>query len=318
MRHCRVVKQNRVVKQGRVLLSLIAVSLVALSVSAQGTIQAEVPSDPGQQINWNERAPWSGRTPSLPPEAQQQAGFRIFDNVFYVGLKRVSSYLITTSEGLVLIDAAFAQTTDFVLDNVRLMGFDPGDIKYILITHSHADHYGGAARIQQLTGARVGMSLKDWEVVERSQSGAQTPPGGGPILQRDLILKDGDTLKIGEAVLKFYVTPGHTPGATSIEFQAKSGGKSYRGLSPGGLGVRFGREWTVTFMESIERLKQLGPWDVLLGNHPFLMPRNLFDIENDLRTQGPGPNPAVLGATVIDEWLEQVLQTAREKLATEQ
>ena len=111
---------------------------------------------------------------------------------------------------------------------------------------------------------------------------------------------------------------GSTPGATSIEFQANSGGKSYRGLSPGGLGVQFGREWTATFIKSIERLKQLGPWDVLLGNHPFLMPRNLFDIENDLRKRGPGPNPAVLGATVIDEWLDRVLQTAREKLATEQ
>lgn len=310
-------KHSHVVKQGHMLLSLITVSLAALTVGAQGPTRAEVPSNQDQQINWNERAPWPGRSPSLPPEAQQQAGFRIFDNVYYVGLKRVSSYLITTSEGLVLIDAAFAQTTDFVLDNVRSMGFDPGDIKYILITHSHADHYGGAARIQALTGARVGMSLEDWEVVERSQSGAQTPPRG-PILQRDLILKDGDTLKIGETVLKFYVTPGHTPGATSIEFQANSGGKSYRGLSPGGLGVQFGREWTATFIKSIERLKQLGPWDVLLGNHPFLMPRNLFDIENDLRKRGPGPNPAVLGATVIDGWFDRVLQTAREKLATEQ
>lgn len=306
-------------KQSGVLASLIAVFLATLSAGAQGVSQAGVPGNQAQRIDWNARAPWAGRSEDVPPEAQQEAGFRIFDNVYYVGLKRVSSYLISTSAGLVLIDAGYPQTTDFVLNNVRAVGFDPANIKYILITHSHVDHYGGAARIKELTGARVGMSLEDWQVVERSQSGSQTQPQDrGPLLKRDLILQDGDAMQIGDTVLKFYVTPGHTPGATSIEFQVKDRGKSYRALSPGGLGMQFGREWTATFIKSIERLKQLGPWDVLLGNHPFLMPRNLFDIKKDLETRGQRPHPAILGAAATNRWLDRVLQTAREKLADEQ
>ena len=309
---------NPRMNQRRLLTGLIAISLAAGPVGAQSGTPAGVPGNQAQRIDWNARAPWAGRPDNAPPEAQQIAGFRIFDNLYYVGLKRVSAYLLTTTAGLVLIDTGFPETTDFVLSNIRAVGFDPANIKYILITHSHADHYGSAARIQQLSRARVGMSLEDWQVVERSQSGPQTGPDRGILLHRDLILKDGESLRVGDAVLKFYVTPGHTPGATSIELQAQDRGKSYRTLMPGGLGMQFGREWTTTFIQSMERLKQLGPWDVLLGNHPFLMPRNLFDIQNDLGKRGQGPHPGVLGAAATSAWLDRVLQTAMEKLASEQ
>lgn len=300
---------------GRLWTSLIALFLAAGLARAQNSTQAAVPGNRAQRIDWNARAPWAGRPDDAPPEAQQVAGFRIFDNLYYVGLKRVSAYLVATSAGLVLIDTGFPETTDFVLDNIRAAGFDPANIKYILITHSHADHYGGAARIQQLSRARVGMSLEDWQVVERAQTGQA---GGGLQLHRDLILKDEETLRVGDTAFQFYVTPGHTPGATSIEFGAKDRGKSYRTLMPGGLGMQYGREWSATFVKSMERLKQLGPWDVLLGNHPFLMPKNLFDIQSDLAKRGQGPHPGVLGAAATNEWLDRVIQTAREKLASEQ
>lgn len=296
-------------KQKCLLASVIAVLLAGWPASAQ---------DSAQKIDWNARAPWSGRPADAAPREQQEPGFQIFDNLYYVGLKRVSSYLLTTSGGLVLIDTGFPNTADFVLDNIRAVGFDPANIKYILITHSHADHYGGAARIQQLSGARVGMSLKDWQVVESAQNGE--PRAGserGLPLRRDLVLKDGGSLRVGDTTLKFYVTPGHTPGATSIEFEARDRGKSYRTLMPGGLGMQFGREWTPTFVQSMERLKQLGPWDVILGNHPFLEPKNLFDIKNELAKRGQGPHPAVLGAAATGKWLDRVIEVAKEKLASE-
>ena len=72
------------------------------------------------------------------------------------------------------------------------------------------------------------MSAEDWAVTNR------------PAIEKDLVLKDGETIKVGDASFKFYVTPGHTPGATSIEYQVRDGGKTYRALSPGGLGMQFG------------------------------------------------------------------------------
>ena len=87
---------------------------------------------------------------------------------------------MTTSAGLVLIDSGFAQTADWLVESIKKTGNDPKNIKYILVTHSHADHYGGAARIKQESGgtARIGVSEVDWAQIERQQS---TPPrGGGP------------------------------------------------------------------------------------------------------------------------------------------
>ena len=127
------------------------------------------------------------------------------------------------------------------------------------------------------------------------------------------------SIKVGDTTFKFYFTPGHTVGATSIEFQVRDRGKSYRAIVPGGMGMQFGPEWTPVFIKSVERLKQLGPWDVMLGNHPFLMPRDLeLEIEPELAKRGDGPNPAIVGAASINQWFDAVLKVANEKLVSEQ
>lgn len=85
------------------------------------------------------------------------------------------------------------------------------------------------------------------------------------------------------------------------------------------MGIAFGPEWTPVYIKSIERLKRLGPWDVALGNHPFLMPRDLeLDVEKDLATRRKGPHPAIVGAAKINEWFDAIIKVANEKLATEQ
>ena len=254
----------------------------------------------GQRTNWNTKAPWGATRQdatrdSVPP-------YKIFDNVYYVGLQTVCAYLVTTNAGLVLIDSTYAETADAVLNSVRTLGFNPADIKYVFVTHSHTDHAGGAAKIKQLTRAQVGMSAEDWAVV-------------GTGLARDLVLRDGQSITLGDATFKFYVTPGHTPGATSIEYQVRDGGRTYRALSPGGLGMQFGPAETPVFLKSMERLRQLGPWDTLLGNHPWLMPVYLSDIEKGLASRGRGAHPAVLGAAKNNEWLDAVIKVTKEKLA---
>ena len=255
----------------------------------------------GARTDWNLKAPWGAtrqdatRDPKTP--------YKIFDNVYYVGMQTVCSYLVTTNNGLVLIDASWAETADSILNNIRTLGFNPANIKYILVTHSHTDHLGGAAKVKEVSHAPVGMSAEDW-------TAAKMPP--------DLVLKDGQSLAVGDTTFKFYFTPGHTPGATSIEFQARDGGRTYRTLIPGGLGLQFGPAETPTFLKSMERLKQLGPWDAMLGNHPWLMPVYLGDVEKGLAGRGRGAHPAAPGAAKNNEWLDSVIKVTKDKLAAGQ
>jgi Metallo-beta-lactamase superfamily len=92
--------------------------------------------------------------------------FKIFDNLYYVGNDWVSSYLLTTSDGLILIDALYGKYPSHILESVHDLGFDAKQIKYILCTHAHYDHYEGADTLQRLTHARVGMTDPDWQMVE--------------------------------------------------------------------------------------------------------------------------------------------------------
>ena len=292
------------------LACLLAVSFL----SAQGGIQRGAAQ--ANQNKWNAVGPWGKTERSGPIEAQRKDPFKLFDNVYYVGLQTVSTYLVTTSAGPVLIDAGYAQTADWLVDSITKAGFDPATIRYVFVTHSHLDHAGGAARITQLSGARVGLSAEDWEVVERQQANPQQQQNF-PKLARDLVLKDGETVTVGDATFTFYLTPGHTPGAMSVEFQAKDGGRSYRVIEPGGLGLQYAPEWGPAFKKSIERLKQLGPWDVALGNHPFLAPKDIAEIESELPKRGQGPHPAVLGRAAIDRFFDEALAIVNEKLVVE-
>jgi metallo-beta-lactamase class B len=267
------------------------------------------------RIDWNAKAaPW-GPLRNAPADKQQKTPFKVFDNVYYVGLQTVAAYIVTTSDGLVLLDAAYAYTTDQLLDNVRALGFDPKKIKYIIISHAHGDHFAGAGAIAQTSGAKVVMSALDWGVTEQTQ--ARNPAANGIHLNRDIVAEDGGSLKVGDTAFKFYVTPGHTPGALTVEFQAKDGARSYRSLSPGGLGFNFGPEWTEPYLKSYARLKELGPWETVLPNHAYMGPRDLFEIEKDLGKRGNSPHPAVYGPEKINVWLDGIVKAASEKLAYE-
>jgi metallo-beta-lactamase class B len=296
-----------------------ALLLGSVIASAQGGAQPGILRGAGQknQNKWSAKAPWGQTERSATSmEAQRKEPFKLFDNVHYVGFQAVSSYLITTSAGLVVIDSGFAQTADWLLESIRKTGNDPKNVRYVLVTHSHADHYGGAARIKQESGARVGLSAEDWTSIEEQQKGGR---GGPPalLLQRDLILRDGESLIVGDTTFKFYFTPGHTVGATSIEFPVRDRGRTYRAVIPGGLGVQYAPNAGPAFKTSIEKLRKLGPWDVSLGNHPFLAPKDLEIVEMELKTRGDGPHPAILGAQRTGEFFDAILKIVNEKLVAE-
>ena len=266
--------------------------------------------------SWNARTPWNDLRPNIARgdwEAQKKEPFQIFDNVYYVGLQQYSAFLITTSVGLVLLDATYAETAENVLDNIRTLGFDPADIVYTFISHGHGDHYAGAARVKQVSGSRVGMTRADWELVEERERQRDT---SGSRLTRDLVIGQGDIIEIGDASFKFHVTPGHTPGCLTIEYIVYDDGQPYRAISPGGLGLVFGPEWTAPYLDSLARMRALEP-DVILPNHPYMGTGHLFAQADALAARETGgPNPFA-SREAVESWFDALETVARAKLDAE-
>ena len=143
--------------------------------------------------------------------------FRIAGNVYYVGAREVTSYLIATPAGHVLVDSGFAETVPQVLANVRTLGFDPKDVEWLLISHAHYDHVGGIADLRDATGARIAVSAADAEQARNGGKGDFRWRDRFPYraFTADRLLHDGDTVALGGATLVANVTPGHTRGCTS-------------------------------------------------------------------------------------------------------
>jgi metallo-beta-lactamase class B len=199
-------------------------------------------------------------------EFQKIAPFKVFDNLYYVGPGYVGVWLIPTAAGIIMIDSAQEPYVDFVMDNIKKLGFDLEDIKYILLSHGHLDHFGGAARIQEASGARVAALDEDWQMMEQVASRPGRDGGPSPrVPKRDMVVKEGDTLTLGGTTLKFYHHPGHTPGVLSAEFTVYDNGVPHQALWQGGGGSRGGLAAVVT----TNRLAQLQGIEVLVMIHSW-------------------------------------------------
>lgn len=156
---------------------------------------------------------------------------RLVDNIYYVGAIGVSSYLLTTPEGHILIDTGFEDTVPIIQRGVEQLGFKLADIKIILSSHAHIDHTGGHALMKQLTGAQVLASGADARVLESGGADDFIPFPRDTILYTpvrvDRIVQDGERVTLGGVTLTANITPGHTRGATTWTVDAREGGKAY-------------------------------------------------------------------------------------------
>lgn len=177
---------------------------------------------------------------------------KVFDNLYYVGDADVSSWALDTPEGIILLDS-LTTTEDaqrFVVDGLRSLGLDPKRIRYILVSHEHGDHYGGAPMLQTLSGARVGLSEIGWRNIE-----AMTPNGPlarSPRPKRDLVLTDGQTITLGGTSVTVVATPGHTDGTVSFIVPVKENGVTHMAAFWGGNGFPSKPADRVTFLKSID------------------------------------------------------------------
>lgn len=205
--------------------------------------------------------------------------FRIADNLYYVGTRGLANYLITTSAGHILINSDLEANVPMIQKSVEELGFKFGDIKFLLISHAHWDHNAGSAAIKQLTGAKYLVMEADVATVE---SGGRADPNYGhvptthyPPTKVDRVLRDGDEVKLGAAVLTARLTGGHTPGCTTWTLPVTDRGKTYQAVIVGSPNVNGGyalvnhpRYPTIAadYEATFRTLKSL-PCDFFLGAH---------------------------------------------------
>jgi metallo-beta-lactamase class B len=248
-----------------------------------------------------------------PPEPGQA-----FDNLYYVGSAWVSAWVLKTSDGLILIDALnnTKEAADLIEGGMRRLGLDPAQIRYVLVTHGHGDHYGGAQMLAERYRARVVASEIDWKMMETGLEFDSKLWGRPP--KRDMAVHDGDTLNLGDTTVRFMITPGHTLGTISPVFDVRHEGQVHKAMIWGGTSFNFGRDMgrLDNYIAQTERMRQLSAqWgiDVPLSNHPG------FDgtvAKLQARATAPkGANPFVSGQPVVDRAMRVLNTCARAQKA---
>jgi metallo-beta-lactamase class B len=156
-----------------------------------------------------------------------QKPFRIYGNTYYVGVAGLSSVLITSDDGHVLIDGALEQSAERIVANVDALGFSIEDVRLILNSHVHYDHAGGLAELQRRSGATVAASPSTAAVLKRGESGPDDPQYdirvAVPVVENVRVVRDGETLRVGDLTLTAHFTPGHTPGSTTWTWSSCEG-----------------------------------------------------------------------------------------------
>ncbi|HEY7546370.1 MAG TPA: subclass B3 metallo-beta-lactamase [Blastocatellia bacterium] len=153
--------------------------------------------------------------------------YRVIGNIYYVGAAEVSSYLITTPQGHILLDSGFAETVPLIRENLAKLGFNLSDIKILIKSHAHFDHCGGLAELKELTGAKLAASEADAELLARGGKGDfqwEDKFAYRPVTV-DRTLRDNDTIELGGVVMTARLTPGHTKGCTTWTMKVKDGGR---------------------------------------------------------------------------------------------
>jgi metallo-beta-lactamase class B len=240
--------------------------------------------------------------PAAPLANNSAEPIKIFDNLYFVGVPSVSAWAITTSQGIIVIDSLDnpREAETYIEGGLRKLGLDPAQIKYVVITHAHTDHFGGAQYLADKFHPTLVMSGPDWDVLARAQAPANPNPNRGPIPKRGMSVKDGERLTLGDTTIEFHVTPPHTPGAISLIIPLKDGNANHVGALWGGIGFNFQQTEAnyTTYGDSVERFSRVAAErsaDVPMANHSNF--DDAFKKMAALKTRAPGqPNPFVLGA----------------------
>jgi metallo-beta-lactamase class B len=255
-----------------------------------------------------------GGGPAGPPPRERWYAepVKVFDNMYFVGQTEFSAWAITTSQGIILLDAIFDYSVeDEVVGGLKKLGLDPAQIKYVIVSHGHLDHAAGARFLQEKFGSRLIMTAADYDLMDRDN------PPWKP--KRDLVATDGYKLTLGDTTLTLYITPGHTEGTISTIIPLKDNGRPHVAAAWGGTLFNFGpiKPRLQAYAASAERFKGIAAKagaDVMLSNH------TIYDGSKTklpaVSARKPGDrHPYVVGANSVASYLTTVGECAQAAIA---
>ena len=180
-----------------------------------------VPLEPGEQR----------KLVAEPREEWYVKPAKAFDNLYYIGTKTESTWALTTSAGIILLNTNFEWVTADLLNELKEFGLDPKNIKYAFITHAHSDQFWGVNTLKKMVpSARIVMSEADWNVTANDNSPDRLRPA------KDIVATDGMKVTLGDTTVTVYLTPGPSAGTTSLIFPVKDGNQTHMAALPGGTG----------------------------------------------------------------------------------
>jgi metallo-beta-lactamase class B len=251
-----------------------------------GQTQNPPPDEPAVTVNGHTYTPRSILSRNMGTAEDQGTQFpphKIVGSIYYVGTKTLSSFLVTTQQGHILLNSTYERNARTIAKSVTDLGFSMSDVKIVLGNHAHSDHMEGDAAIKEMTGAQVMVMAEDVPALQ-----AITP--GGKEHPIDRVLHDGDAVTLGGITLTAHLTAGHTRGCTTWTTTVRESGQLYNVVFS--CSLRAPNTLTPPVIDEMTRsfkLVRMLPCDVQVGDHPAQY--NMY--EKYGRLQKGGPNPFV-------------------------
>ena len=253
------------------------------------------------------------------PEAFSIEPFKIWENLYYVGDKLLCMHLVDTGEGLLLIDCGYGHTTHMIERSIEQLGFDCHDLKWIIVTHGHFDHFGSGNVLREKYGCKIYMSRVDTDLIRENPERALMSYGPHPMEMcwPDETIEDGQVLTFGNLQVRCVLAPGHTYGVMALFFEV--GGKmagTWGGTGMTSLHGQWCRDLGLpakkadAMLDSVKKLRG-EKVEINLGNHP---PQNCTLEKRQWMLEHPGENP-FLGEEdwqiMLDQVEEQIMDLIR-------
>ena len=257
-----------------------------------------------------------------PDWSQPIAPFRIAPNIYYVGTKGLSAYLIGSAQGAILLEGTTAENAPLIERNIEAVGVPLKQVRLIVSDHAHYDHVGGIARIKRDTGAAFDASAADAPALSSGIPRGDTDyePTGFPPIRIDHVVGDGETVSVGDVSMTAHLTPGHTPGCTSWSTIVRDGGRNLHvlflcSLTVAGnvlVGNRAYPTIAADYASTFARLSKMRA-DIVLTSHPEMA--DVLDREARVRAGDANAfiDPKALPA-IVARWranFERALAEAR-------